>query len=283
MAPGDRSMLTRHLTAHGARWARGGYLLSEHFHLGLLLETPHAFFEAFLAGVETEEEAVGPLLPPIEPSQEVWAAGVTYLRSREARTAESQVKDVYEKVYDAERPELFFKAIGARVVGHGMKIRVRADSRWNVPEPELCLVLNRELSIVGYSAGNDVSSRDIEGENPLYLPQAKVYDGSCALGPCIRLAVPDQLRDLPIVLEVRRGSRLVFKGETRSSSMKRSLEDLAGYLGRELSFPGGAFLLTGTGIVPPEDFNLSPGDRVSIDVGGLKLENDVAANQEGRE
>jgi 2-dehydro-3-deoxy-D-arabinonate dehydratase len=258
--------------------------LSRHFHLGLLLETSRAFLEVFLDGVETTEPAVGPLLPPIEPSQEVWAAGVTYRRSREARAEESSVKDVYERVYDAARPELFFKAVGARVVGHGMKIRIRRDSRWNVPEPELTLVLNRELSIVAYCVGNDVSSRDIEGENPLYLPQAKVYDGSCALGPCLHLASADQLADVPIRLDIMRGDvldeRSIYSGHTRSSVMKRPLEELASYLGRELTFAEGAFLLTGTGIVPPVDVSLVAGDRVRIAVGELELENEVASNED---
>jgi 2-dehydro-3-deoxy-D-arabinonate dehydratase len=280
MLSSDRAILTRHLTPDGPRWARGGQFLSRHFHLGLLLETSRAFLEVFLDSVETTEAALGPLLPPIEPSQEVWAAGVTYKRSRDAREEESSVKDVYERVYDAARPELFFKAIGARVVGHGMKIRVRRDSRWNVPEPELTLVINRELAIVAYSVGNDVSSRDIEGENPLYLPQAKVYDGSCALGPCLKLASAEQLADVPIRLDVERAQRSIYSGHTRSSAMKRPLEELAAYLGRELSFPQGAFLLTGTGIVPPDDFSLMAGDRVRIDVADLRLENEVAANNE---
>jgi 2-dehydro-3-deoxy-D-arabinonate dehydratase len=280
MPANDRALLTRHLTPDGPRWARGGMFLSRHFHLGLLLETSRAFLEVFLDSVETTEAALGPLLPPIEPSQEVWAAGVTYRRSREARAEESSVKDVYERVYDAARPELFFKAIGARVVGHGMKIRIRRDSRWNVPEPELTLVINRELSIVAYSVGNDVSSRDIEGENPLYLPQAKVYDGSCALGPCLHLASAEQLADVPIRLDVERAQKSIYSGHTRSSAMKRPLEELASYLGRELSFPEGVFLLTGTGIVPPDDFSLVAGDRVRIDVGDLRLENEVAANEE---
>jgi len=282
MSAHDRALLTRHLTPDGPRWARGGTFLSRHFHLGLLLETAHAFLEPFLESVETQERAVGPLLPPIEATHEVWAAGVTYKRSREARAEESQVKDVYERVYDAPRPELFFKAIGARVVGHGMKIRIRRDSRWNVPEPELTLVLNRELAVVAYCVGNDVSSRDIEGENPLYLPQAKVYDGSCALGPSLRISTSQQLADVPIRLNVERGGKSVYSGETRSSAMKRPLDELASYLGRELSFPQGAFLLTGTGIVPPDDFTLAPGDRVRIEVGELSLENEVASEQEER-
>ena len=230
-----------------------------------------------IRALATDESAAGALLPPIEPSQEVWASGVTYLRSRDARKAESATGDIYQKVYEAERPELFFKAAGWRVVGPGDAIRVRADSRWNVPEPELTLVINRHGEIVGYCAGNDVSSRDIEGENPLYLPQAKVYNGSCALGPGIELADSNSLRDLPIGLKIARGGQTVFEGETRTSRMKRSFEDLAVYLYRELEFPRGAFLMTGTGIVPHESFSLAPGDRVRVEVGDLVLENETRA------
>jgi 2-dehydro-3-deoxy-D-arabinonate dehydratase len=183
--------------------------------------------------------------------------------------------DAYERVYAAERPELFFKAPGWRVVGPGGAVRVRRDSGWNVPEPELVLVLNSRMEIVGYTAGNDVSSRDIEGENPLYLPQAKVYDGACSLGPGIVLARPDEMRDLPIRLRVTRDGATVFEGGVSTSRMKRSLEELAGYLGRELSLPHGAFLMTGTGIVPPDEFTLRPGDGVEVSVGDLVLENDV--------
>jgi 2-dehydro-3-deoxy-D-arabinonate dehydratase len=270
--------LTRHSTPRGPRWARDGLFLAEGFRLGLLLELSPDFLSPFLDSIATDEAALGPLLPPIENEQEVWASGVTYRRSREARTHESTVKDVYEKVYVADRPELFFKATGSRVVGHGMQIRVRRDSQWNVPEPELTLVLNAALEVIGYCAGNDVSSRDIEGENPLYLPQAKVYDGSCALGPGIILATANGLANVPISLGIRRGSASLFEGETRSSEMKRSLDDLASYLGRELTFSQGVFLMTGTGIVPPDGFSLQPGDVVRIQVADAILENEVAPN-----
>jgi 2-dehydro-3-deoxy-D-arabinonate dehydratase len=270
-------LLTRHSTPHGPRWARDGLFLAEGFRLGVLLELSTDFISAFLDSIATEDVALGPLLPPIEPEHEVWASGVTYRRSREARTQESTVKDVYEKVYVADRPELFFKAPGSRVVGHGMQIRVRKDSQWNVPEPELTLVLNAQMEVVGYCAGNDVSSRDIEGENPLYLPQAKVYDGSCALGPGIVLATANGLKNVPIQLTITRAGAVLVEGETRSSEMKRSLTDLAAYLGRELSFPHGAFLMTGTGIVPPDGFSLQPGDSVRIVVAEATLENEVAA------
>ncbi|HEU4583951.1 MAG TPA: fumarylacetoacetate hydrolase family protein [Polyangiaceae bacterium] len=268
--------LTRHSTPTGPRWARDGYFLAEGFRLGVLLELSTDFMGPFLDSVARSEPAVGPLLAPIENDQEVWASGVTYKRSREARTHESTVKDVYEKVYVAERPELFFKSPGVRAVGHGMNIRVRRDSSWNVPEPELTLVLNRDMDIVGYCAGNDVSSRDIEGENPLYLPQAKVYDGSCAIGPSILLSHEAALANVPIRLTIQRAGQTVFEGETRSSEMKRSLRDLASYLGRELSFPQGAFLMTGTGIVPPDGFSLRARDLVRVQVADAVLENEVA-------
>ena len=179
--------LTRHQTTDGARWAVDGEYLPSAFSLELLLQLLHVEIPHLLHALPRFGAAEGVLLPPIEAGHEVWAAGVTYVRSREAREAESTVKDVYTRVYEAERPELFFKALGRRVVGHGMPIRIREDSGWNVPEPELTLVVNAHREIVGCCAGNDVSSRDIEGANPLYLPQAKVYEGACALGPGIRL------------------------------------------------------------------------------------------------
>jgi 2-dehydro-3-deoxy-D-arabinonate dehydratase len=222
------------------------------------------------------EAVEGPALAPIDPAQEVWAAGVTYLRSRAAREQESQTADVYTRVYNAERPEVFFKAAGWRVVGPDAPIRVREDSGWNVPEPEMTLVINRYGDIVGFCAGNDVSSRDIEGENPLYLPQAKVYDGSCALGPGIELATADALRDLPVHLTITRDGIQAFTGDTRTSQMARTLEELVAYLTAELTFPGGFFLMTGTGIIPPESFSLQPGDLVRVSVGARTLENPVA-------
>jgi 2-dehydro-3-deoxy-D-arabinonate dehydratase len=271
--------LTRHHTPDGPRWALDYRFLPRDFHLGLLLQLPHAAVSGFLGAIPRDDTAAaGKLLSPVEPAQEVWAAGVTYLRSREAREAESSVKDVYARVYEATRPELFFKAAGVRVVGHLGAIRVRADSAWNVPEPELTLVANAGGEIVGYCVGNDVSSRDIEGENPLYLPQAKVYEGSCAVGPGIRLVAPgegDRLRELTIGITISRGGGVVFQGETRTSQLKRPLEELVGYLGRELDFPWGVFLMTGTGIVPPHDFSLQRGDVVRITIGPLTLENEV--------
>ena len=267
--------LSRHLTTRGARWALDGRYLPDAFTLRLLLELPAGDVPGLLEGLPLAEAAGDSLLPPVEPTQEVWACGVTYLVSREARMFESREADIYAKVYDAVRPELFFKSVGWRVVGHREPVRVRRDSHWNVPEPELVLVVNDRMEIVGYTAGNDVSSRDIEGENSLYLPQAKIYDGCCSLGPGIVLGGPDSMRDLPIRMRVLRGGELVFEGEISTSQMKRPLEELAEYLGKELSFPAGAFLMTGTSLVPGEDFDLTPGDRVEISVGELVLENEV--------
>ena len=268
-------LLTRHQTSSGPRWAADARFLPNGLSLDFLLDLPADRLRGAIEALATAEPAGGPLLPPIEAGQEVWASGVTYLRSRDARKAESATGDIYEKVYVAERPELFMKAAGWRAVGPADPIRVRRDSRWNVPEPELTLVINRRGEIVGYCAGNDVSSRDIEGENPLYLPQAKVYNGSCALGPGIALAAAEELRDLPVRLAITRGGRLVFEGETRTSQMKRNFPELAAYLYRELAFPHGAFLMTGTGIVPQETFSLGPGDVVRIEVGELVLENET--------
>jgi 2-dehydro-3-deoxy-D-arabinonate dehydratase len=270
--------LSRHGTAAGARWALDGAFLPPSFTLDLVMQLPKAAVAGFLRALPKGEPAAGSkLLAPVEPTQEVWAAGVTYLRSRDAREEESQVKDVYSRVYEAKRPELFFKAPGWRVAGHDMPIRVRADSAWNVPEPELALVINSAGEIIGHTVCNDVSSRDIEGDNPLYLPQAKVYDGSCAVGPGIHVGDTERLRDLTIALEITRGGRTVFTGETRTSQLKRSPEELADYLYLELDFPSGAFLSTGTGIVPGQDFSLTHGDVVAITVGDLTLENPVAA------
>jgi 2-dehydro-3-deoxy-D-arabinonate dehydratase len=274
--------LTRHLTAGGARWALDGGFLPQSFTLDILLQLPKAATADFLRALPKGAPAAGKLLAPVEPTQEVWAAGVTYLRSRDAREEESQVKDVYTRVYEAKRPELFFKGNGWRVVGHDMPIRVRGDSAWNVPEPELALVINSAGEIIGHTICDDVSSRDIEGDNPLYLPQAKVYNGSCAVGPGIHVGDTDRLRDLTIALEITRAGRTAFTGETRTSQLKRTPEELAGYLFMELDFPTGTLLSTGTGIVPGQDFSLSPGDVVAITIGDLTLENPVAGQERQR-
>jgi 2-dehydro-3-deoxy-D-arabinonate dehydratase len=209
-------------------------------------------------------------LAPLD-HQEVWAAGVTYQRSMEARERESAGAAVfYDKVYTAPRPELFFKALANHVVGSGGRVRVRRDSRWSVPEPELALVLSPRLKLVGFTIGNDMSARDIEGENPLYLPQAKVYDQSCALGPAITLAASmPQLSQVNIRMAIERGGQVVFEGNTPLSRMARSFDDLISWLGKENTFPHGVILLTGTGIIPPDEFALAPGDVVSIDVAGI--------------
>jgi 2-dehydro-3-deoxy-D-arabinonate dehydratase len=257
-------LLSQHETLEGPRWAAQGYYLPQGFNLSLLLTIQRAGINALLHILPGTQSADGPLLPPIEADQEVWASGVTYLRSRDARKAESAVGDVYQKVYEAERPELFMKAIGWRVVGPGTPVRIRTDSRWNVPEPELVLVMNQWKEIIGFTLGNDMSSRDIEGENPLYLPQAKIYNGSCALGPGVVIAEPDELRSLPITINILRGEETVFHGETGIGNMKRKFEELVDYLFKEIEFPEGVFLMTGTGIVPPDTFTLQPGDVVRI-------------------
>jgi len=269
--------LTRHNTTAGPRWAVDGNYLPTGIALGGLLALPASGLTALISQLKTDEAATGDLLAPIDAAQEVWGSGVTYLHSRDARKAESKTSaDVYQLVYDADRPEIFFKQVGWRIVGHGQDVRIRADTTWNVPEPELVLVINAAGDIVGYTVGNDMSSRDIEGENPLYLPQAKTYNGSCAVGPAIRLLSAPELADLPIQLEITRGGAVVFAGETATSRMKRTFLDLASWLYRELTFPHGAMLMTGTGIVPPDDFTLHSDDVIRVTIGGMTLENVVA-------
>jgi 2-dehydro-3-deoxy-D-arabinonate dehydratase len=221
------------------------------------------------------------LLAPLD-RQEVWAAGVTYKRSREARERESVgAARFYDLVYTATRPELFFKATPGRVVGPGERVRIRRDSRWSVPEPELVLVLNPHLQTVGYTIGNDMSARDIEGENPLYLPQAKVYDGCCALGPVITLAdsMPS-LDRIAIRLTIERRGERVFEGATSVGEMARSFADLVHWLSKDNSFPNGVILFTGTGIVPPDTFALAPGDQIFIDISGIGRLTNLVEQQE---
>jgi 2-dehydro-3-deoxy-D-arabinonate dehydratase len=209
------------------------------------------------------------LLKPTD-DQEIWAAGVTYERSRIAREEESAGSGIYDRVYSAARPELFFKATPSRTVGPGEPVAIRMDASWNVPEPELGLVINQQLDLIGFTVGNDMSSRDIEGENPLYLPQAKLYARCCALGPLI--ALRDSIADpanLPIKLEISRGGTVVFAAETSTRRIVRSFADMIGYLGRDNLFPDGVVLLTGTGIVPPDDFTLLAGDEVAISIEGI--------------
>jgi 2-dehydro-3-deoxy-D-arabinonate dehydratase len=211
------------------------------------------------------------LLAPVG-SQEVWAAGVTYFRSREARMEESKQAgggSFYDRVYAAERPELFFKAQAHKVVGHGGKVAIRSDARWTVPEPELVLVIDAGGKIVGYTVGNDMSSRDIEGENPLYLPQAKIYDGSCAMGPGILVRSEPLPAETRITLEITRAGKEQFAGETTLQQMKRRPEELVAWLFRNQTFATGCFLFTGTGIVPPESFTLETGDTIRIGIDGI--------------
>jgi 2-dehydro-3-deoxy-D-arabinonate dehydratase len=217
------------------------------------------------------------LLTPVE-SQEIWAAGVTYLRSKQARMEESDFSArAYDHVYEAARPEIFFKAVPEKVVSSGAAVGIRRDARWNVPEPELTLVINSSGALVGFTIGNDMSSRDIEGENLLYLPQAKIYTGSCAIGPWVVVgAVEDDARQWTIRLEIHRGDAVVFAGETRVDQIKRRFGELIEYLFRSQTFPRGAMLLTGAGIVPPDAFTLAAGDRVRITISGIgTLENPV--------
>ncbi len=213
------------------------------------------------------------ILAPVG-NQEVWAAGVTYLRSKAARMEESKESGAavfYDKVYEADRPELFFKGMGPRVIGPGGYVRFRKDSTWNVPEPELTLVVTSSSKIVGYSIGNDMSSRSIEGENPLYLPQAKVYDGSAALGPCVLVPREPISGTTTIAMQIEREGKELFSGNTSIDRMKRSHTELVGFLYREYSHPLGCYLMTGTCVVPDNDFTLQSGDRVTIQIDGIGI------------
>ena len=244
----------------------------------------HDNLHAFLLTIVTKGEPAEGFSPatiqaPIG-SQEVWAAGVTYYRSRSARTEESKTAgggDFYDRVYSAERPELFFKSTPHRVAGPLEDVRIRKDASWSVPEPELTLLINHRGQIIGYTVGNDMSSRDIEGENPLYLPQAKVYDRSCALGPCILIANEPLSTSTPIRLEILRDGHTEFSGATTLAELKRDPTTLVEYLFRDNSFPNGAFLMTGTGVVPPDSFTLAIGDQIRITIDPIgTLENKVA-------
>ncbi|HYI78813.1 MAG TPA: fumarylacetoacetate hydrolase family protein [Chryseolinea sp.] len=217
---------------------------------------------------QSRDSVLKEIQAPIQ-SQEVWASGVTYLRSKVGRQEESKNaggSDFYARVYEAERPELFFKATPSRVVPHGGKVRIRKDSTWDVPEPELTLVITSNGKIVGYTIGNDMSSRSIEGENPLYLPQAKTYDGCAALGPCIFVTQKPLSENTMIQLEIERGGKNVFEGNIAISQIKRKFTELVEFLYRETSFPNGSFLMTGTGIVPGNEFTLQQGDQISITI-----------------
>jgi len=233
----------------------------------LLQELKHEI--PFLTPVHNKEWLVqNALLPPIG-KQEIWASGVTYFRSKQARMEESEKSGgatFYDMVYEAERPELFFKATAARTVGSGDYVNIRKDSTWNVPEPELTLFVSPRAKIVGYTIGNDMSSRSIEGENPLYLPQAKVYERCAGLGPCIYLTDEPLSKDTLIEIQILRQQKVVFEGKTTLRQIKRSFEELVEYLYRECSFPYGCFLMTGTSIVPPSDFTLQSQDEIRIGI-----------------
>ena len=257
-------------------YALAGYTLDE---LLVREDLPEYLREFIASAPSSEEMPASPLLAPIV-QQEVWAAGVTYFRSRGARMEEA--KDAgggtfYDRVYSAERPELFFKSTAHRTVGPDEQVRIRADARWSVPEPELTLVVSPKGRILGYTIGNDMSSRDIEGENPLYLPQAKVYNGSCALGPCILLSRGPLPHSTQIEIEILRRGRIEFSGSVALTELKRDPKILVEYLLRDNSIPHGCFLMTGTGIVPPASFTLAHGDRIRITIEPIgTLENEVA-------
>ena len=257
---------------HLALWQDGRLRDLRPLTLDGLLHLPRHAMRALLEADPADWREIDPagvaLAAPVE-SQEVWAAGVTYLRSREARLEESSTKDIYARVYESDRPELFFKAAGWRVVPHGGEVGVRADSKWNVPEPELAVLSNSRAEVVAYACGNDMSSRSIEGENPLFLPQAKIYDRSCAIGPAAVLAWGVDVSRAEIRMSIERAGRDVFRGTASVADMTREPEKLVGVLHSSYTLPAGAWLLTGTSIVPPESYSAQPGDLVRIAIDGL--------------
>jgi 2-dehydro-3-deoxy-D-arabinonate dehydratase len=232
-----------------------------------------------IQGLTSSKNSLTNILAPVGSNQELWACGVTYLRSKIGRQEESKDAgggDFYARVYEAERPEVFFKATSNRIVGPGQKVRIRKDSTWDVPEPELTLVVSSSGKIVGYTIGNDMSSRSIEGENPLYLPQAKTYDGCAAVGPCIYVTEQPLSSDTSITLEIKREGKTAFQGSVALSQMKRKPEELVSFVYRECSFPGGCLIMTGTGIVPENNFTLKKGDEILISIDGIgTLNNEV--------
>jgi 2-dehydro-3-deoxy-D-arabinonate dehydratase len=242
-------------------------------------ENLHAYLQSVVDNGDAAAEFPSAQIEAPIVSQEVWGAGVTYYRSCSARMAEAKDAgggDFYDRVYSAERPELFFKSTASRVAGMGGRVRIRSDARWSVPEPELTLAVNSRGEIIGYTVGNDMSSRDIEGENPLYLPQAKVYDRSCALGPCILVSREPLPITTTIRIEIVRAERIEFSGATTLAELKRDPKILVEYLFRENNFPAGVFLMTGTGIVPPDSFTLARGDTIRIAIAPIgTLENTV--------
>lgn len=265
-------MILRKRSINGEeRWTADDQLLPARWQLGDLLSSDPPNPQTWLLDAAADgPPGTSTLLAPIDACQELWASGVTYLRSRDARRQESHDADFYDRVYDAMRPELFLKSIGWRVVGHEAAVGVRRDSTWNVPEPELVLVLSRSMRVLGFTVGNDVSSRSIEGDNPLYLPQAKMFDGSSALGPGI--LVPDTplaAAGFDIEMRILRNGTEQFVGTISTSDMKRSFDELATWLGRNLAFPRGVLLMTGTGLVPDDSFSLVPDDVVEITIDGI--------------
>ena len=257
----------------------GSCILSANFCFDSLFSSddPLEYVQSQYLSGNAAEIPNGSLMPPIG-NQEIWAAGVTYFRSRDARMEESESSGgdrFYDMVYDADRPELFFKATAERTRGHGDKVCIRSDSSWDVPEPELTLAINSNGKIFGYTVGNDMSSRSIEGENPLYLPQAKVYRGSCSVGPCLVVGEAPSPEAM-ISVKISRGGESVFSGSTEVSQIKRGFDELAEFLFRENEFPKGALLMTGTGVVPDSDFTLSSGDVITIAIDEIgTLENQV--------
>jgi 2-dehydro-3-deoxy-D-arabinonate dehydratase len=248
------------------------YFLLEATNWDMIIRNDDAagMIDALIAGATpVGVERISELLPVIAPLQELWACGVTYFRSKQGRQEESKAaggSDFYAKVYEAERPEVFFKCTPHRVAGHQGKVAIRKDSTWDVPEPELTLVVTSSGKIIGYTIGNDMSSRSIEGENPLYLPQAKTYDGCAALGPCIYLTDQPLAPDTVIELQVTRQNKTVFEGSTKLDQLKRTPGELVSFVYRECSFPNGCLIMTGTGIVPGPDFTLQSGDQISITI-----------------
>lgn len=228
--------------------------------------------EEKIKGLRPSKDDLKDIIAPIGSNQELWACGVTYLRSKIGRQEESKDAgggDFYARVYEADRPEVFFKATPSRVVGTNQKVRIRKDSTWDVPEPELTLVVSSSGKIVGYTVGNDMSSRSIEGENPLYLPQAKTYDGCAAVGPCVLVTKEPLSETTTIKLQIKRGGSTAFEGSVALSQMKRKPEELVSFVFRECSFPGGCLIMTGTGIVPESNFTLKSGDEILITIEGI--------------
>lgn len=252
---------------------RGTYLLKNESWEGLISdENLYQKIEEKIKGLTPAKEDPKNILPPIGKDQELWACGVTYLRSKIGRQEESKDAgggDFYARVYEADRPEVFFKATPSRVVGTNQKVRIRKDSTWDVPEPELTLVVSSSGKIVGYTVGNDMSSRSIEGENPLYLPQAKTYDGCAAVGPCVLVTKEPLDENTTITLEIKRGGNTAFTGTVALSQMKRKPEELVSFVFRECSFPSGCLIMTGTGIVPESNFTLKSGDEILITIEGI--------------